>query len=264
MNQSLTTPSSPRTSLLLGIFVLFQLIFLPLANFIQLVPREMPPERGELDIRLQREGTVTDVRLIQGAINSTGTAIDRWGEVSGQPQVWSLFAPGFPTQSIYPIVEGVFPAGFFDDRRAIQPRIPPDPDHYFRWPSWICRLNSYDYLMAAVMQNYTEASFQEHPEEWRTEIAERVRRQQRSLEAYFRFSLTMLQEFYPGYPTPSSMILRVKIVPSPMPGTRERGQPLVVFVARWVPDRPATDGFLPIEAYDPVQQRFVPLAKERE
>lgn len=257
MTAETPTPNKPGLrSILLGLFVLFQLIFLTLANLMQFVPREMPAQKGEFDIRVQREGTATSVRPIQDTINALGTVIDRYGEVSGQVQAWSLFAPEFGTQSVFPSVECMT-----DNRRVtIHPKhLPADPANYFRWPGPLSRLNSYDFLIAVIYGNYTEQSLAERGEEWRDAVLQRVRDQQRSLEAYFRFSLKLFRELYPDLPTPHEMIVSVIVTPSPFPGQTERPPSLTVPLARWLPDQQPQAGCLPIQAYDPVAKQFVRL-----
>jgi hypothetical protein len=249
-------PKPGGRSILLGLFVLCQLIFLPLANVMQLVPREMPVQKGEFDIRVQRDGTATNVRPIQDAINALGTAIDRYGEASGQVQAWSLFAPEFATQSVFPSVECVG----LDRRVTIEPKhLPRDPAHYVRWPGPLSRLDSYDYLLAVVYAGYTEPSVAERGNEWRDAVRQRVRDQQRSLESYFRFNLKLFRELHPDRPTPREMILNVIVMPSPPPGQTERPASMTVPLARWVPDQPPAPGYLPIQAYDPVAKQFVRL-----
>src|SRR5262245_13907355 len=82
-------------SYLLGVFVCAQIVYLPLANIIQRVPRRMPPLPDEMLVRHQCEGEVTTSEPVQSAIDAIGTATDRWGELTAQNQGWSLFAPRF-------------------------------------------------------------------------------------------------------------------------------------------------------------------------
>lgn len=255
-----TKRSSRLCSVLLGVFVVGQLIYLPLANLLQLVPREMPAQKGEFDIRVQREGTASNVRFIQESINGLGTAIDRWGELSGQVQAWSLFAPEFGTQSIFPVVTCVPGDGLV--RITLQPKIfPEDPANYFRWPGPYSRIFGYEFLLAAVYWGYSEDSLKRHGEEWRREVLDRVRRQQRSLVAYFQWNLDMFPKLDPDSPLPREMILQVAVFPTPRPGSNERPPSFLVPLARWAPDR-EEPGFLPVEAYDPVARQFVRLAIE--
>lgn len=244
-------------SVLLGLFVLFQAAYLPISNLIQLVPRQLSKPSGDLDIRVQRDGTTTDVRPLQSIINNLGTAIDRYGELTGQVQAWSLFAADFPTNSVFPVLQFVRADG---SQYSMHSRIMPnDPDHYFRWPGSLSRLNSYDYLLAVVYVHYSDESLRERGDEWRDAVRDRVRRQQRTLEAYFRFSLGTFRQLRPDCPTPREIILNVVVRPSPRPGSLERGPETELPLARWFPDREVPAGYLPVEAYDPVAREFIRL-----
>jgi len=247
----------------LGIFVLFQLVYLPLANLIQLLPREMPPARGELDSPAQREGTASDVRPIQEAINGMGTAVDHWGELSGQTQRWSLFAPDVSRQSCFPVMKFycVGPDEFAT--ATFKPDIAAEPDHYIRLPSPPCRLYAYESLLAVVFGNFNEQSLAEHPEQWRQAIRERTLRQQKSLEAYFRWNLDLFKKRYPDEPAPVEMVLRVLIIPAPKPGESDRPASFEVPLARWRPSEASRPGYAPFDVYDPVAKEFFPLSTNR-
>ena len=229
-------------SVLLGVFVLFQVVYLPLANLIQLVPREIPVEKGELDIHIQREGKATDLQWAQRGINGLGSAIDRWGEMSGQVQAWKLFAE-FETQSVFPIVDCITDDGKTISRMPINPEyFPSDPAHYFRWPGARSRLASYSFLLADIYGQYNPESLKTHGDQWRDAVFQDVRRQQRSLEAYFRFALKRFHELNPAARMPGEMILRVLVIPSPTPGSSTFPGRFTVPLARWVPHRAPKTG----------------------
>jgi hypothetical protein len=246
-------------AILLGLFVLFQAIYLPLSNLIQLVPREMPAQTGELDIRIQREGTATSIQPLQAAINGLGTAVDRYGELSGQAQWWALFAQ-VGTQSVFPVVECLV----VNDGRLVRDRFMPSHTPatigpYFRWPDARGRLNAYAFVVAIAYWDCNPQSLLERGDEWRDAVRTRVRRQQRSLQAWFRTSSNIFREWHPDLPAPQDMTLYVQIIPSPLPGQSERAPTMLVPLARWRSDRPPDPGFLPVEAYDPVAKDFVRL-----
>jgi hypothetical protein len=250
-------------SVLLGMFVLFQVVFLPLANLMQFVPRELPAEKGELNIHVQREGTVSNQRWLQEGINGLGSALDRWSELSGQGQVWSLFAPDFGKQSIFPEVQFNAANGQLWRVTIRSKRIPGDPAHYFRWPSSSSRPASYEFLLTSVYWYYTPESLEARPNEWRDAVLGRVREQQRSLQAYFRLQVRLLRMTSKDIPDPDEVILRVRIIPSPEPGSTIARPALTMPLARWFPGKFPDPDFLPVEAYDPVAKQFVQLpAKE--
>jgi hypothetical protein len=246
-------------SVLLGLFVLFQVIYLPLANLMQLVPRELPEHRGELDIGVQREGTASQIRPVQQAINGLGTAIDRYAEVSGQTQAWSLFAPDFAVQSINLVTSIRCRDGGRETVFTLEQDVPSNPDRYFRWPRPDSRRIAYEFLLAAVYWRFSEESLQQRGAEWREAVLERVRAQQRSLQAYFNWELRRFRDAHPDQPAPFEIVLSVRILPSPKPGEAGRGPTLIMPLTRWFPDREVGQGFLPIEAFDPVAKEFVRL-----
>lgn len=259
-----STKRSPgMKSILLGLFVFFQLIYLPLSNVLQLVPREIPPQKGGSDIRVQREGTLTDNRAIQDAVNGLGAAIDRYGQLSGQVQAWSLFAPDFGTQTIVPLVEFEFVDE--NDRylmRSDPPILSVDPDNYFRWPGSYSRMVGNEFLLCVVYWAFNEDSLQQHGPEWRDAIRRHVVRMEKSLLAYFRLNLATLKKAHPDLPEPRTATLKVSIHPSPAPGQRERPPAFTMPLARWNLDRKDDPKYLPIEAFDPVANEFVPIERD--
>jgi hypothetical protein len=261
-----TSAATPATvtrpswrSVLLGLFVLFQIIYLPLANLTQLVPRETPQQRGELDIGVQREGTASRIRPVQQAIDGLGTAIDRYAEVSGQTQAWSLFAPDFAVQSIYLVTSFRCREGGRESLFTLEQDVPADPDRYFRWPRPDSRRIAYEFLLAAVYWRFSEESLQQRGAEWREAVLDRVRAQQRSLQSYLGWELRRFREAHPDQATPVEIALSVRILPSPKPRESGRVPALIMPLARWFPDRAAEPGFLPIEAFDPSVKEFVRL-----
>jgi len=249
----------------LGLFVLLQLVYLPLANFIQFVPRPMPEATGEFDMHMQREGTTTSIVPIQNAINAVSDVIDRYGELTGQAQAWSLFAPDFPKQSVFPVLEVYQAEGFVTTQTTYGSKLrPKDLNHYFRWPSPLSRFASYDYLHAVIYANFTPESYAEHPREWRQAVFDRVRQQQKSIMASFQLTAKFQREVAPGSPPPTSLVLSIEIIPSPPPGSNERPASRVVPLARWQPGVADDPAWLPIEAWDLETRQFVRLPREPE
>jgi hypothetical protein len=248
-------------SILLGLFVLFQLIYLPLSNLMQLVPREMSAPQGD-DIRVQREGTATQVRPVQEAINGLGMFFDHYGEATGQAQVWPLFVD-FSIQTIYPIVE--FEFGEDNDRYVMRSEpllMRLNPERYLRWPGPTSRLMSYEFLLAVVYWRYSEESLEQRGPEWRDAVRDHVRRQQKTLDAYFRYNLATLKRMHPELPEPRVGILKVVIHPSPKPGERGRPPTFYMPLARWSFMREEDDKRPSIEAFDPVEKKFVPTGAQ--
>src|SRR5262249_37315331 len=152
---------------LLGVFILFELVYLPAANFIKLVPLRLPESRGELDDDIQLRGKAY-VEPVQWALDGLGAAMCRWGELTGQAQGWSLFAPVFGHQASLPMVRivptlvpGVRPLILRSDFRPL------DPNFYFQKPSPRCRLFNYEYRLALLYWTWSPESERDRPDEWR-------------------------------------------------------------------------------------------------
>ena len=93
----------------LGVFILFQLVYLPAANFIKLIALRLPESTGELDDDIQLHGQQFPDR-VQAVADTLGTAFVRYGELTGQAQGWSLFAPIFGHQASLPMIAVAIPA----------------------------------------------------------------------------------------------------------------------------------------------------------
>jgi hypothetical protein len=106
-----TTPKSGK-SLLLGLFIVFQIVFLIGMNVIQFIPRgRVQNIQGEYFGDPQIEGQFTSNKVLQGTVNTVGTVFDRYSESTGQFQYWKMFCPKLPTYSIFPRVEVEFENG---------------------------------------------------------------------------------------------------------------------------------------------------------
>ncbi|HKB02441.1 MAG TPA: hypothetical protein VKD90_09480 [Gemmataceae bacterium] len=238
---------SPRltrvASCLLGVFVCIELVYLPLSNAIQRVPRRMAPLPDELLTRFDREGRVTDVEPVQSTIDVTGTACDRWGQLTAQGQGWSLFAPRFGENGAFVTLHVTATDGTTTELRS---RFEPaDPDDFVRLDLTNHRLFNREGSYAIVYAMWTPDSFAARGEDWRRAIAETVTTFRRSLSAYVRWRL---REEYTG-PAVREVAVAVRVFLPPSNGTRP--PPLAIPVAKWVPDRP--DQLVP---FDPVTGTF--------
>jgi hypothetical protein len=138
---------------------------------------------------------------------------------------------------------------------------PNDPQSYFRPQSSFDRLFHYEIRLGLIVSNWNEHTLSERPEFWRTAFQDRVRRQWRSIRAYFRWYLQHFEQENPELPPPKQLILSIRIYQIPEPGKTSEPwpapweQPL----ARWRPEAPSQPGVLPIEAFDPVDRHFITL-----
>ena len=244
-----TTPTSSRASRIaayaLGAFICVELVYLPLSNLLQRVPRRMPPLPDEMLSRYQREGGSTVSEPAQSAIDAVGSASDRWGELTGQHQCWSLFAPRFGPNGTFLTLQVTASDGPTSELRS---RFEPgDPDDYVRFDVMHYRLFYREMSYAQIYWTWQPDSFATRGEEWRDVIREYTTTSRRSLAAYVRWRLA---EEYSG-PAVREVIVAVRVFPPSPRDTGPRPDPVTIPIARWTPDRPEA-----LAAYDPVRQTF--------
>jgi hypothetical protein len=279
---------------LLGLFISWQLIFLPAANYLAFLPHGQE-EEGELsDSRSAPDQTGAAGGAVQNAINLAAGITDAWSHLTGQVQAWWLFAPEVPRAATFPVVElrwddeaesvqflaslvgplaaanGVQSAALWSSLRPGQ-TLPPvrlrtilepnDPRCYFRPQSSFDRLFHYEVRLGLIVSNWNDKTLAENPEFWRTTFKDRVRRQWRSIRAYLRWYVQHFQRANPDFPPPKQAILSIRIYQIPGPGQPavEWLAPLEQPLARWRPDAPPQPGDLPVEAFDPVARHFIAL-----
>ncbi len=247
---------------LLGLFVVFQFLVIPLGSYITMIPVRLPPHHGELDGDLQTRVTEPSQcrEPIQSIYDATAWTCSRWAELSGQRQGWALFVT-FGDRASFPIVELQWPAG--DHRATIRLSChfePDDPTHYFYWPEPCCRMWCYDNRMvllhAAITRNmmpdaaaFRQASF------------DAVRSLRRSTSAYLRWKTDRYLRANPDVSPPEHVTLIARVLPDPRPGEsyRDRPAPMEIPHARWWPARTIPADEVPLEAWDPVGEKFVRL-----
>jgi hypothetical protein len=244
-------PSIPQ--FLLGVFVVWQLFFLLMSNFLPFVPHGKE-EHDELTDDLTLHGQATKVEPLQSAIEGLALVTDRWLEVTGQLQGWSLFAPTFPPQAGFVSVELRWNNVNAPDREILSSRFEPqDPLHYFRIPDSDGRLFNFESRLCILPNYKTQQTVAEDPEGWKEAITDRVRAQWKSIRAYLRWRCR------DHVPPPEEMILVIHLYETPEPYEKpwKPAGPFARPLARWRPGVEPTVGCLPVEVCtDPAARRF--------
>jgi hypothetical protein len=231
MNAS-ATPRPTAAQVLLGLFVLWQLFFLPASNLTGLLLWAPPELAGE-----------------QPALEAVAAVTDRWGQTTGQVQNWRLFAPNVPAHAVFIAVElrwnegAPLPAGVPRVVRLPSFYEPPDPSHYFHPPGSSDRLFHYENVLGSALYAWDREAVSRRPVEWRQYLANNVRRQWPAQRAYLRWRLARFQCDHPGLPPPDEAILLTRLHPTSPPGRPFGSRPAVVEVpvARWSPRQPESD-----------------------
>ena len=240
---------------LLGAFIVWQLIFIPLANLLDFFPHRA--------IRLDE---LTDLRevppeMVQApaAVHALSAVTDRWAQITGQQQMWWLFAPQFPPQATFPAVELRW-----SDRPAVRllsSLEPADTTSYFRPVGSDDRLFQYEIHLGLGMVFWNEQTAAAEADVWREHFRNLVRMQWKSMRAYLRWRTNQFAAEHPHLPPPEEAVLLIRIFPTLPPDASftESIQPTTQPLARWQISADSSDGFLPVEAYDPFERRYLRL-----
>lgn len=280
-------PHSPR-QVLLGLFILFQLGFLFVSNFlgaINWVPSQLPDTPKQLLNRVAPLGDKN--RHGWHWSEQVQTNLSNWAQVTGQDQAWSLFAPGVSKQTGFPAVMLLF-----DDPPTKGPSLPGtmftfDAANGFHLcgvealPRAVMLLSDnepadvHDYIRfgKSRLRRY-EGQFYINPQpkdgETEDELASRLTQVVRELHADYRPALVEYLKWkratwklaHPDEPAPKQVILMHRLYRICEPKD-ERGLlephgwegPLLVPMIRGLP-APQDDNDLLLEPFDFTDQRF--------
>lgn len=231
----------PRPTLgqvLLGVFIVWQLFYMAGYNLLLFRSHTKPPlDQSQASFLLRKADAAEKFAL---------DALVDWGELTGQTQGWWMFAMTLP-ESTFPLVELRGPNGIQTSPSAFDPG---DSAEYFRSFGGSDRLFHYEMNLTGY-----------NP--WREKKLDReeTRKRARPAHAYLRWRLKQFQHEHPGTPVPDEIILYRRDYPIPPQTARgtSRPRPIDRPLFRWRPGNETPEDYLPVEAYDPSVQRFVPL-----
>ncbi|HEV3237046.1 MAG TPA: hypothetical protein VGZ25_08665, partial [Gemmataceae bacterium] len=195
----------PILSVGLGLFIVAQAIFLPVANGLEFLPRlrtllkkktwaqtwaaDWLEEKGETHERCRKAN-----RLSQ-----------RWQELTGQPQRWSLFAPE--------VADDIWFLGVVINQTETDPSAseskenpgysfpllsdnePADPNHFFRLGRF--RMRRFEMALEVHLYNYEDKTEEEKAEYWRDKIEKKVCKDWDMIEAYLQYRLRSFVREHP-------------------------------------------------------------------
>lgn len=254
---------------LLGAFVLWQVFFLVASFFVRVeeVLRKAAAERWPvLEAQWPRYARGED-DFHENLSRLQSKWLKRYGEATGQPQAWRLFAPDVARTFCFPEVELRWdddhdpgPAEAHPREPVLLPALngPDDINSFLRYKDFRIRKYESSCTPAPARQ---DLAFDPHGEFWANRIESEVRENGENMVAYLRWRWREYQREHPGEdrPPPTQVILHMRgyaIPPPPGP------QPWRYIdygrhpVARWLPWGYDQSGAHALERYDPLTDRY--------
>ncbi len=241
-------PGRPKTAqVFLGIFILWQIVFLFVSNFVNLGDDLRKEDEYRKKLPRDMEGVIK--RTFPDWFDKKGYFHDfcavlfgltkRWEAFSGQPQGWSLFAPGITRQITFVAVElrwddpedrheGAGHMAPYPPELLLSENEPPDKARFFRVGKF--RLRKYESYLDTVLRQYEaevdeetgkvtpKETLREAVERWPKRIRDKVDDEEDNIVAYLHLRCKQYLESHPGRPHPRQVILLVRRFEIPKPG----------------------------------------------
>jgi hypothetical protein len=294
---SAAPPANTGARVLLGLFILGQLLFLTVNNFQKYFnderkhpPKEQSPVEPVVPGWAERRGQVDE--LLQALYE-----ISRYyAQATGQLQNWRLFSPNVCSHVPFAAVELRWDDAPRGEPAAVRPlavlaaadplqgaalcaavtrTAPPRParlllsdnepadlGRYFRVHNY--RLRCFESSVCLELSPYDEETERETMERWRKEIHDHLVDYGASVHTYLRRAVREYQRAYPDAPPPRQVILLMRRYRISAPDEEASSYwhgPFVEPVARWRPHVTRPDRYSPVEAYNPVTRQFEDMLK---
>jgi hypothetical protein len=254
-------PGRQASAVALGVFIVWQLVFLVVANVLDFFPH-----------RVHRLDELTNFRVLPAGsrcpwplVHAVASVTDRWAHLTGQYQMWWLFAPDFPAQATFPVVELRWDDPLLASAPVRLPSAacPADRSAYFHAPTSADRLLQYEANLCLGYAFWNENSLAEDPVGSRQFQFDLVRSQWKSMRAYMRWRTAQFLGQRPDLPPPDEVCLLIRIAPTPAwNATANRHAPTIDCpFARWRCAENGSAEVLPVEVFDPLIERYVPLPR---
>ncbi len=243
-------------AILLGLFVCWQLFYLPAANLIHFVPLRVPAEPGDTPLNLQSVGRFTANNPLQSLADTVGAGLARYSELSGQIQFWRLFSPEFPPRTIVLVTRARMPDG--REVEIASPYSPSDSLVSIRFPRLDVRPFQFEASAGLGPWAVTPSRVAQEPEAARQLTVEWAGTRSKAVRVIMQSHWTRYKSEHPTDLDPISLLLVTRFIAEPGQGdttsfTRNiTDQPFVKWTNPFGPDER-------LEVFDPVAEKFVPV-----
>jgi len=262
------TPATPTTAqVLLGVLVVWQILFLLAANALDVLRHAQRVTGGNEEVGAIVDHVSGGLGHRKGHWYEVSYILSRWELIFNQNQGWGLFSPGVGDWYSFPQVEMRW-----DDRAPGKPALPggrepvmlrglqepKDLKSFTRWGPW--RFQRYeDYFVALDLRAYEGESDEDTANRRKRKIAEAMEREWTTATAYLNWRWRRYEQQHPDCPQPEQLILWVTsyVIARPEPEPGKVGEPYAVPVARLRPGHFRGGIWAVLETFDPQIHQFV-------
>jgi len=242
-----TATSRPSIAqVLLGVFILVQMLFLFLGNLVPFFLSGMEPKTAK--------------SIAAAPLRAVRALTEGWVDLTGQGQNWSLFAPLVPVRAMFIEVEVDCPDGSERVVRLLSRFEPDKQGWYLHLPGSDDRLFHYEKELAWPMVAWAIDPERVNLEQadWQEYLTGRVRKQWRAYRAYLAWRGESLCN------RPESVILSVRMYPPSSAGQMPAAKDVTLLpLVRWRPqDAGEKVSERQLEVYDVNTRQFLPLARD--
>ena len=241
----------------LGVFILWQLVYFTIANgleTLEVVTLRYPETADAITKALDasRSGRASPL----GPLGPVVFAVDKYGQLTEQPQRWSLFAPNISDQTAFLAYELRWD-GRDESFWLLSEDEPKNASRYWRFLG--NRLRSLEQNLTLCFSLEVGESEDQARQRWAQETRAKMSRDVDVLLAWSRLRLAAFQQGHEGVAPPDEVILHVRgyQIAGPQERSSAAGQePYCLVIARWRPAAEYPAEVLPLEVFNHATQQF--------
>lgn len=246
----------------LGLFVVWQLFYLTIANSLEtleIVAHRFPTTSEAINKTLDECRAGSESRPL-GPLSSLIFVVDKYGQLTEQPQRWSLFAPNISDQSSFLAYEFRWHGekeGEVESVWLLSDDEPRDSSAYLRFLG--SRMRSLEQNLSIEFSFDSNESKRDAQERWASQIREKLAKDHDVLLAWSALRVQAFHEDYPDTPIPDEVVIHVRGFVIFAPEAQHDAASYERYslpLARWTPNVETKPDMLPIEGYDPVTEQF--------